>query len=173
MQYLPFRVLSVPVSAYRSRGPPRSIIIRHDPCYGLDLSPSPSHHSSFLLYISSLASSLSSSSFVLGYQNSTLNESFLSVCLPSTQEAQCVFLIISVHRRKVMIKFAAVLFHSLEAPCSDFCTEICHPKVLQWFSSVHPGKTRCSPQLSFLSHFFFSVYYLSASSNLNSPTFIV
>lgn len=72
MQCLPFRVLSVPVSPYRSTGTPRSITNRHVPCYGLDLSPSPSHRPSFPLYISSLASSLPFSSFVLWCPHSTL-----------------------------------------------------------------------------------------------------
>jgi hypothetical protein len=74
----------------------------------------------------------------------------------------CVSLILSVHRRKVVIKFAAVLLHTLEAPCSHYCTEICHPEVLKWFSSVHSGKTRYSPQISIsFTSLVFSLLFIS------------
>ena len=74
----------------------------------------------------------------------------------------CVSLILSVHRRKVVIKFAAFLLRTLEAPCSHYCTEICHPKVLKWFSSVHSGKTRYSPQISIsFTSLVFSLLFIS------------
>jgi len=54
-----------------------------------------------------------------------------------------------------VIKFAAVLLRTLEAPCSDFCTKISHPKSFSGFPQFTQVKPCVVLNFRFLSHIFF------------------